>query len=495
MSGAPIPTSEAQRLMALAYYGILDTPREPQFDRIVRLAAHLLRMPVATINFVDQARQWSKASVGLNQTTADRRDSFCAWTILHDQPTVIEDARHDPRFVNNPMVTGDPHVQMYAGAPLIMPSGQRIGTLCVTDDQPHPLSPEDLQALQDLAAIVVNELELRAYQQRLNLSLDAQREHSVELQRSLEQAQALSSVHQLFDLDLEPRDTLLAVTSVLAEALEADQAGLCRTQGDEIELNVSHVRSTLPSGQQVVPSGSHEVITALGLHLTDTPLYIDDLKTYATQRGVLMGDEVTQLAVIPAGREPDSVTQLLFTRFVGHPVPTWRAADRSLLEATGRAAQQMIDHRQARAWARRDALTGVLNRRAFDADFAALTEVPFTLALLDLDGLKRLNDTQGHAQGDKLLRIFAAALAAELDRSGEVYRYGGDEFVVIADPTSDDHFLEHVDAAVLAARQLSPLVGVSVGVAQSGETDRGALLALADTRMYDSKRRRSARRP
>lgn len=135
-----------------------------------------------------------------------------------------------------------------------------------------------------------------------------------------------------------------------------------------------------------------------------------------------------------------------------------------------------------------------MNRRAFDEDYAALTEVPFTLALLDLDGLKQLNDTQGHAQGDKLLRIFAAALAAELGRSGAAYRYGGDEFVVIADPLSDDHLLEYVDAAVLATRQLSPLVGVSVGVAHSSEADRAALLELADARMYDSKRRRAVHR-
>lgn len=494
MSGAPLPPDEAQRLMALAYYGILDTPHEPQFDRIVRLAAHLLRTPVATINFVDQTRQWSKASVGTGGGAVHRQDSFCAWTVLHDHPTIIENAPADPRFARNPMVTGAPHIHMYAGAPLVMPSGQRIGTLCVSDHQPHPLSADDVQALQDLAAIVVTELELRAYQQRLSLSLNAQREHTAELQRSLGQAQALSGVHRLLDLELEPRDALLAVTALLGEALDADQAGICRTQNDDVEVQVSHVRPDLPAQHQPAAPGAPATIRALGLNRTAEPLYIHDLPALAAREGVPVSGDITQVAVIPAGQDPQGATHLIVTRRRDHPIPEWRPADRSLLEAAGRAAQQTLDHHQARAWARRDALTGILNRRAFDEDYAALTEVPFTLALLDLDGLKQLNDTQGHAQGDKLLRIFAAALAAELGRSGAAYRYGGDEFVVIADPLSDDHLLEHVDAAVLAARQLSPLVGVSVGVAHSSEADRAALLDLADARMYDSKRRRALHR-
>ncbi|GGL00096.1 hypothetical protein GCM10010844_18130 [Deinococcus radiotolerans] len=331
--------------MALAHYGILDTPREPQFDRIVRLAAHLLRTPVATINFVDQARQWSKASVGLNGRTADRQDSFCAWTILNDQPTVIENAPADPRFSRNPMVTGDPHIHMYAGAPLIMPSGQRIGTLCVTDHQPHPLSPSDLQALQDLAALVVTELELRSYQQRLSLSLAAQREHSSELQRSLEQAQALTGIHQLFDLDLDPRDALLAVTGLLGGALDADQAGFSVTQGDSVTVDLSPVRAATAID---TTGETAQLITALGLHGARSPLYIDDLPALARARGVPASDHIAQIAVIPAGHDPHGASHLLVTRRKDHPVAHWRPSDRNLLEATGRAAQQMLDHQQAR---------------------------------------------------------------------------------------------------------------------------------------------------
>ncbi|WP_189074962.1 GAF domain-containing protein, partial [Deinococcus sedimenti] len=161
MSAAPTPSDEAARLLDLARYRVLDTDREDPFNRITRLAARLLRTPVAVLNFVDQYRQWGKAMVGLTDTEAPREHSFCAWTINGDEPFVVEDARTDPRFHDNPMVTGEPRICMYAGAPLLTPAGHRIGTLCVTDDRPHPLSSEDLHSLQDLAALAMQELELR----------------------------------------------------------------------------------------------------------------------------------------------------------------------------------------------------------------------------------------------------------------------------------------------------------------------------------------------
>ena len=144
MTSAPLPANEYARLLDLARYEILDTPEEEAYDRITRLAARLLNTPVAFINFVDQHRQWSKAASGPGDTTAPRHDSVCAWTILEAGPMVIENAHTDPRFAHNPMVTGSPYIHMYAGAPLTTPAGHRIGTLCVTDHQPHPLTPDDL---------------------------------------------------------------------------------------------------------------------------------------------------------------------------------------------------------------------------------------------------------------------------------------------------------------------------------------------------------------
>lgn len=148
----------------------------------------------------------------------------------------------------------------------------------------------------------------------------------------------------------------------------------------------------------------------------------------------------------------------------------------------------------ARQQARQDPLTGVLNRRAFEEDlpFREGGTQPFTLAVLDLDGLKGVNDHEGHAQGDKVLRVFAATLAVELDAGAALYRVGGDEFIVLMDGAEIEAFYEGVDVAVLAARQVAPLGGVSVGVASSAESSGQALVALADKRMYEAKQRRQA---
>ncbi|UBV44857.1 diguanylate cyclase (plasmid) [Deinococcus taeanensis] len=493
MSGAPVPASDSERLMALAYYGILDTPPEPQFDRITRLAAHILGTPVATINFVDQFRQWSKSSVGLPNLNAPRQDSFCAWTILDDQPFVIEDASADPRFRNNPLVTGDPHIHMYAGAPLIMPSGQRIGTLCVTDHRPHPVNDRDLQVLKDLADMVVTELELRAYQQRLSLSLEAQREHSQELQRTLQQASVLDGVSQLVELNLDVPDTLLAVAGLLGDALDADHAGLITVHDHDLQIKLGHVHPRAAASLPELSARAPAAARRLALHRLSLPRFIDDLSHYAAQRGQTVSADVAQAAVIPVGSDPTATYLLFATRLRDHAVPGWRGRDRNLLEAAGRTVRAMLDRRLAAEYIRHDALTGVLNRRSLDQDLNDMTEMPFTLTLLGLDGLRDVNDLEGHSQGDKLLRIFGAALAAELDTVGRVYRYTGDQFVLLTDPTTEDRLMEYVDTALLATRQVSPLVGVSAGTVQSSEPVRDTLLLTAEARLAGARQRRAER--
>ena len=143
MTAAPIPQDEAARLLDLARYHVLDTEQEEPFERITRLAARILRTPVAMINLIDRYRQWGKSRIGVTAAEAKREHSFCAWAIGSETPFVVENAAADPRFRDNPMVTGEPHIHMYAGASLITPAGHRIGTLCVTNSRPHPLTSDD----------------------------------------------------------------------------------------------------------------------------------------------------------------------------------------------------------------------------------------------------------------------------------------------------------------------------------------------------------------
>ncbi len=158
---APIPATEAARLTALRAYGILDTPPEAAFERIASLAARILEMPDAFISFVDQDRQWRKAILGSQARETPREASFCAHAILGDAVMVVPDATADPRFADNPMVTGEQGVRFYAGAPLRDPDGHRLGALCVTDTRPHRFDERQQAILSDLAALVVDELALR----------------------------------------------------------------------------------------------------------------------------------------------------------------------------------------------------------------------------------------------------------------------------------------------------------------------------------------------
>lgn len=151
--------NEQQRLDALRQLDILDTPPEDRFDRITRIAKAHFNVPVVLISIIDETRQWFKSSLGLNATETPRDISFCGHAILGNEILNIPDALDDPRFFDNPLVTGSPCIRFYAGAPLTTPSGHKIGTLCLIDFTPRHLSHEDLQVLRDLANCVEDQLE------------------------------------------------------------------------------------------------------------------------------------------------------------------------------------------------------------------------------------------------------------------------------------------------------------------------------------------------
>jgi two-component system, sensor histidine kinase len=162
MESAPIPENEKHRINRLKLYRILDTPPEEAFDRVTRIVAETIGVPIALISLIDGERQWFKSKYGLETACASRDAGFCSYTILTDRVLEIEDARLDARFCDSPMVVNDPSVRFYAGAPLRAPGGLNIGTLCVLDRKPRKLAEKQRQLLSDLADIVIDELELRA---------------------------------------------------------------------------------------------------------------------------------------------------------------------------------------------------------------------------------------------------------------------------------------------------------------------------------------------
>lgn len=153
---------EADRMQAVGRYGILDTPPDGAFDRVASLAARWFDVPIATVSIVDTDRIWFKATYGLDGVAQIGRDAgLCASAILQDRPYHVDDALTDPRVVGNPLVHGPLGIRFYAAAPLITPEGHRLGTINVLDTVPHEASEADLQVLADLAAIIMDELELR----------------------------------------------------------------------------------------------------------------------------------------------------------------------------------------------------------------------------------------------------------------------------------------------------------------------------------------------
>jgi len=158
---APLPANEAARLEALRQYQILDTHDETAFDDLTRIAAYICHTPIAIISLIDEDRQWFKARLGVGPRETSRDIAFCAHTILEDAPTIVPDALRDKRFADNPLVTAEPYIRLYAGAPLITPEGFRLGSLCVVDRVPRDLSVEQIAVLRMLSNQVMTQLDLR----------------------------------------------------------------------------------------------------------------------------------------------------------------------------------------------------------------------------------------------------------------------------------------------------------------------------------------------
>ena len=157
-----------QRLDALFSYQVLDTDEESDFNEIVDLASRICNMPISLVSLVDDKRQWFKARHGFTTKQTPVEIAFCKHAIEHDAVFVVEDATLDKRFKDNPLVTSNPDIRFYAGAPLQTPEGFNLGTLCVLDVKPNALSFDQLEALKILGKQVIKQFELRKAMYALN---------------------------------------------------------------------------------------------------------------------------------------------------------------------------------------------------------------------------------------------------------------------------------------------------------------------------------------
>ena len=391
MLTAPLPPDESERLEALRHYGVLDTPPEEAFDTLVALAADLLEAPIALVTFVDEERQWFKASFGAEVKETTRDTAFCAHTILHSEVMVVPNASLDDRFHDNPHVTEGMGIRFYAGAPLITPAGRRLGSLCVIDTEPRRgLSSARVRTLQRLAQLVVDELELR---------------------RALQQAHEWRAKHQQVEL---MKRTVFDVIDV----------GLCVCDagGRLVEVNDAYCGMFGYQAGELVGQSFAKVVP---------PRELD--RVLAEHREVIGGKPVP--AQESSGRHKD-----------GYDIPLWVSSKR-IIAPDGRPYRvtSLTDisvvaslHEQLEHMAYHDSLTHLPNRafmkrlfaewakRAEDAEaFAAVVQ-------LDLDNFKMVNDARGHAAGDRIL-VEVSNRLRQVVRDGDIVtRWAGDEFFVVA---------------------------------------------------------------
>ncbi|MDN4164321.1 GAF domain-containing sensor histidine kinase [Cytophagales bacterium LB-30] len=185
MKVAAFPKNESERLKALEALDILDTVPEKEYQEIVELASEICQSPISLVTLVDEDRQWFKAKKGLAASETSRNSAFCAHAILRPNELMeVEDTAYDERFIDNPLVLGDPNIRFYAGMPIKSESGYPLGTLCVIDTVPRKLNDFQRQALQTLANQVNKQLELRekvANLERIQRELEEQKQQLSEM--------------------------------------------------------------------------------------------------------------------------------------------------------------------------------------------------------------------------------------------------------------------------------------------------------------------------
>ena len=274
MHSAPLPPDEAARIAALRSYSVLDTLPEHEYEDVAALASFICGTPISLISLVDENRQWFKSRVGLDAEETPRVQSFCAHTLTQPETLIVEDAQLDDRFADNPLVTGNPNIRFYAGAPIINAEGHVLGTVCVIDTKPRALSEAQIKALETLSRQVMALLEAR-------LLLNDNKKAAT----ALMQSEKLAAVGRMASsMAHEINNPLEAVTNLLflarQHAAKPDVVGWL----DQAEMELRRIsviaNQTLRFHKQ---STSPQAISCIDLYSTILNLYEARLRNRAIQ--------------------------------------------------------------------------------------------------------------------------------------------------------------------------------------------------------------------
>lgn len=467
----PNSDRESQRQLALREVQLLDTPPEPEFDALARLAQSMLRTDMSSITLFDADRQWFKARCGPLAPETERQPALCAAVFESEQPIIVGDARGDDRFAKSRFVTGAPYVRYYAGVPIharqVDGEMVTIGTLCVLDQRPRVPKMSDLEILQELGLLANALVDARATALRaINISEGRRSmvEHLERERRQFKQAEHMAQIGS-WRYDLEQKSTswsdgVFSIHELPIEAGVPEEKIMSYLPEPYRTKFFNSVRLSLNTGEPFEMTS--DLITAKG-----------------NTRRVKCLCEVELL----------------------------HGKAEALIGLIQDITEQHYMEEQLRMHARTDELTKLANRRDFNdvldyrIKLAKRSGSDLAVILIDLDGFKAVNDTLGHAEGDEVLRAVAKRLVANCVGDYLPARIGGDEFAIVTPIGINEEELTTFKSQILHEVQIkmsllasSLVVTGSVGYAWSKKAghQRDSILRLADKSLYNVKRRAKA---
>jgi diguanylate cyclase (GGDEF)-like protein/PAS domain S-box-containing protein len=473
----PEALGEAARLAALRFYEVVGTAPEQVFDDLVLLAATICETPIALVGLVDKDRVWFKARFGAVPPEYPWEEAICPQVLDSDGPLVIPDVRADPRFSDLACVVRAPNVRFYAGVPLIVADGSRLGMLCVVDNRPRQLTEVQLEALQALARQVISHLERRGDTEQLRVA--GQRWRASEASR-LAQQETIRDLEQRFRLAFDEAPVGMAMVAVRNGAV-GQMLEVNRAMSDFLGYTEAQLKG------MSFQSFTHPGDVARNLQLTMEVL-AGTRDHYEIEKRYIHRDGTTRWGQLHASALRDSSGQLMCL----------------LSQVIDRTQRHHYEEELVRA-ANTDALTGLPNRYSLLRTLTETIESPdaasAALLLIDLDGFKWVNSAAGHLAGDEVLRVVGARFSEVVGPRDPVARVGGDEFAVLCRDMDRDAAIDLAEALIASLAEPILVTGqemylsASVGVAWTTEGDvrAGTVLENADSAMYEAKRRGRAR--
>jgi diguanylate cyclase (GGDEF)-like protein len=498
---------EKRRLTALKRLGILDTPPERRFDRLTSIVRRIYQVPIALISLIDDDRQWFKSKQGLDLKETSRADAFCDYTIRQDGPLIVEDATLDPRFKDNPLVTGPPYVRFYAGIPIREPSGFKVGSLCIIDRAPRKIQEMDLDLLRNVASLVEDEIE------RALLTGDSEDFVEVShLTRSIQRAQNIFLTHDSLSAALEfVLNDLLALTAsqfgFIGEILHhPDKTPYLKIGAI---TNIAWNPETEALYQQVKRRGLvfEQDDNLLGASMVaDQFVVANDFPSDPRAGGLPEGHPpISSYLGVPIYAGSEKVGLVGLANRVDGYSENLAAELEPLLQTVGQLIERKRLHREKSEHSRSleraanyDSLTGLPNRRRLTELFEQeLVEADrraglLSVCFIDLDGFKVINDRYDHSAGDFVLKEVAGRLQSALREHDVIARLGGDEFVaILRDVENDsvyDRMLEAIRQPLSFGDQVFELsCSMGITVYPDDRVDTDLLLRHADQAMYAAK--------